>query len=145
MNEMKRMLEEVIRRRGSVELPSVGFSMYPLLRTGDVSRFRAVSQDRLRVGDVCLFMTRQGMLTGHRLHEVYENDGVTYYVFKGDTCYAVDEPVTLDCIVGQLDAIKRHSRWVRATHWRYRLLKRLSLRWPLWSRAMRRYVSNKSF
>ena len=56
-----------LQRRGWIELPSFGMSMYPLIREGDVSRFESIQPEQLRVGDICLFVSVQGIMTGHRL------------------------------------------------------------------------------
>lgn len=144
MLDASRVVGEIMKRRGSVELPASGTSMFPLLRTGDIGRFAAVARQEIKVGKVYLFRTREGALIGHRLRMVYEDGGIAYYVFKGDTSYAADEPVTIDYVIGQLVAVKRRARWHGDTHWRHRLLERLSLHWPLWSKAISKYVSIKS-
>ncbi|QJC51144.1 hypothetical protein HGI30_05910 [Paenibacillus albicereus] len=100
----------MIQKRGAMELTSFGMSMYPLIREGDVSRFERVRARDLEVGDVCLFVSGSGILTGHRLVEIRGEGAGRQYVFRGDTSYIADDPVGPEAILGLWTGVRRARR-----------------------------------
>ncbi|SDS28671.1 signal peptidase I [Paenibacillaceae bacterium GAS479] len=101
------MVAALLDKRGSMELTSFGMSMYPLIQEGDVSRFVRVRAQDLEVGDICLFVSSSGILTGHRLVEIRDEESRRQYVFRGDTSYIADEPVAGEAILGLWTGVKR--------------------------------------
>ncbi|PLT44828.1 hypothetical protein B8V81_3259 [Paenibacillus pasadenensis] len=100
----------MIQKRGAMELTSFGMSMYPLIREGDASRFVRVRARDLEVGDVCLFVSGSGILTGHRLVEIRGEGAGRQYVFRGDTSYVADDPVGPEAILGLWTGVRRARR-----------------------------------
>lgn len=101
------VIAALLKKRGFMELTSFGMSMYPLIREGDISRFVRVNAESLAVGDICLFVSGSGILTGHRLVDIRGEDGARQYVFCGDTSYAPDDPVGPESILGLWTGVKR--------------------------------------
>lgn len=104
------MVAALIQKRGAMELTSFGMSMYPLIREGDASRFVRVRARDLEVGDVCLFVSGSGILTGHRLVEIRGEGAGRQYVFRGDTSYVADDPVGPEAILGLWTGVRRARR-----------------------------------
>lgn len=101
-------LKHLIKKYGSVDIPSNGVSMYPLIQQGDVCRFIPIHpKEELNKGDIILFVSDEGLLVGHRYCGSYLENGIRYYIFKGDTNVMMDPPV-MDCqLIGKLTLIKK--------------------------------------
>lgn len=132
-----------IERRGRIELPSFGISMYPLIQQGNVSAFVKISPSQLRVGDICLFMTQQELMVAHRLVSISTKDGCVAYTFKGDTSYMPDDPVTFDHIIGRFEGVKRDGIWMPANHWRAKAIGWLAMHMPKYPGIMTRYIRRR--
>ncbi|HTG71902.1 MAG TPA: hypothetical protein VL921_21795 [Candidatus Udaeobacter sp.] len=137
MNELVPVLTAAIERTGKIELPSSGISMYPLIKEGNISTFMSVRREDLKVGDICLFVTEHGLLTGHRLYAVKEDILQEWYIFKGDTCLVPDDPVPFSSIIGRWSGVRRNSRFVPANHWESKLLAALVKYVPKWYKVIR--------
>lgn len=137
MNELTPVMSAVIKRTGRIELPSAGISMYPLIKEGNVSTFIAVRREELKIGDICLFVTIQGSLIGHRLHSVKLDGDQEWFIFKGDTCFEQDDPVPFTSIIGRWSGVRRNSRFLPSNHWKSRLLAVLTLHVPKWHKVIR--------
>lgn len=137
MHDLTPVMSAVIKRTGKLELPSAGISMYPLIKEGNVSTFLAVRREELKIGDICLFVTEQGALIGHRLYAVKQDGARELFIFKGDTCFEPDDPVPFASILGRWSGVSRNRRFQPANHWRSRLLAALALRVPKWYKVIR--------
>lgn len=137
MHDLTPAISAVIQRTGKIELPSAGISMYPLIKEGNVSTFLSVQREELKLGDICLFVTDQGALIGHRLYAVKQDGSKELFIFKGDTCFEPDDPLPFTSILGRWSGVRRNSRFQAANHWRSRLLAVLALRVPKWHKVIR--------
>ncbi|CAM4208761.1 signal peptidase [Paenibacillus endophyticus] len=137
MHDLTPVMSAVIQRTGKIELPSAGISMYPLIKEGNVSTFLSVLREELKLGDICLFVTDQGALTGHRLYAVKKDGSKELFIFKGDTCLEPDDPVPFTSILGRWSGVRRNNRFQASNHWRSRLLALLALRVPKWHKVIR--------
>ncbi|WP_409344369.1 signal peptidase I [Paenibacillus sp. MBLB4367] len=104
------LLSQHLAKQGYLEIASVGDSMYPLIREGDMCRFEPVLLEAVRKGDVLLFATKAGHLVGHRFLKQYGERGECFYVCKGDTNKFPDEPIRPQQIIGRLTLIRTASR-----------------------------------
>ncbi|WP_082197970.1 hypothetical protein [Bacillus sp. FJAT-26390] len=137
MHDLTQVMSAVIQRTGKIELPSAGISMYPLIKEGNVSTFLPVQREELKLGDICLFVTDQGALIGHRLYATKQYGSKELFIFKGDTCFEPDDPLPFTSILGRWSGVRRNSRFLAANHWRSRLLAVLALRLPEWHKVIR--------
>jgi signal peptidase len=133
-------VKTMIEKRGGLELPSHGKSMYPYIVQGSVCRFVSVDPDRLRKGDIVLFLTPAGQLVGHRYHEQVRVGGKHYFICKGDSNRTWDTPVSRDQIVGKLERVHKHGRWRRTESWTARGWAALMTRYPGLSIWIARYL-----
>jgi signal peptidase len=103
-------LQRLIKKRGWIDIPSSGVSMFPLIKEGDICRFQPIeSTNDLKKGDIILFVTLQGNLVAHRFCEKFMKNEDPFFIFKGDTNYNPDPPVEEWQIAGKLVQIKKRS------------------------------------
>ena len=99
------------------ETPSVfGYNLYyivtgsmePTIRVGDVILGKDVTADELSVGDIVTFRGESGELEGkivtHRVQSVYEENGQTYLITRGDANTADDPPVRAEAVISVMKA-----------------------------------------
>jgi signal peptidase len=85
--------------------------MFPLLRTGTICRFVAFDPDRVKRGDILLYVARTGNLVGHRyVKRVDLETGNVHYICKGDSNPDVDLPISSDQIVGAMESMQKYGR-----------------------------------
>ena len=141
MLEQSSIVSEWVKIRGSIELTSYGTSMYPLIREGDISLFKLVDSASIRVGKIYLFVTKEGLLVGHRLQALIKTEHGDTYIFKGDTNILPDEAVSINSILGEWVGISRRKRQITDRHWSSKLLTWLTIHMPKWPALMRFYIS----
>jgi signal peptidase len=104
---------ELVRRKlleqGHIEIPSVGYSMYPVIRTGDLCKFRAMEGTVPTRGSIVLFADQDGRLIGHRFIRAAQQDNSIVYICKGDTNLFADAPVRIERLLGILVSIERKN------------------------------------
>lgn len=103
---------QIARNNGEKPLISlytiVSPSMEPNIMVYDVIvDFRVEKENDLKIGDVITFYSESidtgGYTVTHRIKEIYEEEGVKYYVTKGDNNQDEDEGViTFDNIMGKV-------------------------------------------
>lgn len=77
----------------------VSASMEPTIMTDQFVLGKVTDGSEIEIGDIVAYRESGGLRRTilHRVIDIYENDGVTYYVFKGDNNKSPDEdPVTAD-------------------------------------------------
>jgi signal peptidase I len=104
MTKLKNISEHLLSDGFSVRLNTRGFSMFPLISTGDRIIIKQVRSPA--PGDVIVFK-RNDELIGHRLRRIFRKDGITFLQTKGDNQYKPDEPITPSEILGKVVEIDR--------------------------------------
>ncbi len=78
-------------------------SMEPTVKVGDIILSEKVETSALKEGDVVTFNGESGELEGkivtHRIVSIYEENGETYIITKGDANTANDPPHKAECVV----------------------------------------------
>jgi signal peptidase len=142
--EMIRGLKQIIANRGYIEIPSHGLSMFPLLRNGTVCRFVAFDPDRVKRGDILLFVACTGALVGHRyVKRVDLGAGIVNYICKGDSNPDVDPPVRSDQIVGAMESMRKYGTWLRSDSFLMQAWGEMVLSIPAFSKVIRMYLRLK--
>jgi signal peptidase I len=104
MTILKNISEHLLSDGLSVRLKTRGFSMFPLISTGDRIIIRQVRS--LSPGDVIVFK-RNDEWIGHRLRRLFMKDGIIFLQTKGDNQFQADEPITPSEILGKVIEIDR--------------------------------------
>lgn len=137
-------IKYVLEKKGWMDVPASGVSMYPLIKKGDICRFIALDPDHIRKGDIILFLTNEGRLVGHRYYRSFIRNRIIYHTFRGDTNAQFDSPVMTGQCIGKLTRIKKGT-WVLnqdgmlAKGWG-----RLVLIFPAFPRFCKRFLSLKN-
>lgn len=113
MNEHAILLRNLVNKHGHLEVPSKGLSMYPFIKEGDCCLFKDIDPSLIKRGDVVLFQSREGNLTGHRFIKSHKSITKQWFIFKGDTNLYPDAPVRETEIIGVLTSIRRNNRMIR--------------------------------
>lgn len=85
-------------------------SMRPALEVGDVAVTVEVDPKRINIGDTIQYMMGPEKII-HRVIEIYEEDGVRYYIVKGDANRIADDPITDRRITGKLMLVIPKIGW----------------------------------
>src|SRR5208283_740764 len=89
-----------------VRIKTCGISMFPLIRTDD--RIVITSDKNIHIGDMIVFKRGETMFC-HRLARIFDNDGHRYFQTIGDSHFRLDEPITIDQILGKVVKIEREN------------------------------------
>lgn len=87
-------------------LPTIGPSMYPVIRAGDKVYVESLKGRTPETGDIILFKSGETMIC-HRLVKIFEKDSVIYYQTRGDAFFYKDRPITYNEIIGRVKKIER--------------------------------------
>lgn len=112
-NPQLALIRQKLDQQGAIDIPSVGYSMFPVIQTGDMCRFKPVDKGAsggLQPGDILLFADSSDRLIGHRLLRAAQFNGQEIYICKGDTNEFADDPVRRDRLLGILVSIERSNR-----------------------------------
>ncbi|NYE03876.1 signal peptidase [Bacillus niacini] len=134
------LFKNIVRKDGFIELPSVGYSMFPFIRKGDICRFVPCDPQTLKKGDVVLFHSESGQLIAHRFSHSNILENRRYYFFKGDTNLGFDQPVMDYHIIGKLTSIQRLNKGFSIENPFFKRWGKLMLVMPLISGILRRYL-----
>ena len=110
----KARFEDIIREKGFLIYTSVGDSMNPLIREGDLLVIRAV-KGRLKKYDIPLYKRDSGQFVLHRIIKVRDGD----YLICGDNRHYVESGITDRHIIGVLTEIIRDGETISVYDKRY--------------------------
>ncbi len=106
LNKVKDVSTDLLEDGFDIRISTLGLSMYPLIRTGD--KITIGPGKNFEIGDIVLF-NRDDQLVCHRLVKAYEKSGIKYYQTRGDSFFGLDEPVTVEQILGKVVRIEREN------------------------------------
>ncbi|WP_261302592.1 signal peptidase I [Paenibacillus andongensis] len=141
--EFVQMVSHVMEKRGWIELPAEGTSMYPFIKKGDICRFVLAEAGNLRKGDIILFRTSHGSLVAHRFCRTLTRNLQLHFLCKGDTNLAHDEVIRMDQMIGKMSWIERNGRIIKVTDPAYYVWGQLILTFPLISLLLRVYLNRR--
>lgn len=134
------LIRKTLSRNGYVDIPSSGYSMFPLIREGNVCRFVPFDERRARRGDILLFLTDRGELVGHRYIRGEVRETRMLYVCKGDSNMRTDAPVQADRVVAKLAHIKKKRYVLQADRGIALLAGRMLTHLPFLSKGIQLYL-----
>jgi signal peptidase I len=126
------LIDQAMKKKGWIDLPAQGTSMYPLIKRGDICRFTSCEPSSIRKGDIILYRSKSGSLVAHRFYQLRHMGHEVQYIFKGDTNLGLDEPVTQDQIIGKM-----------MTNFSADIWSGIILSFPFLSKILRIYLNRK--
>ncbi|WP_171683084.1 signal peptidase I [Paenibacillus planticolens] len=128
-------------KRGWIELPARGTSMYPFIKRGDICRFVLTEAGHVKKGDILLFQASSGKLVAHRFCRLVRRNKQLYFLCKGDANLAHDEVIAMDQMIGKMTLLERNGRIIHATDMTAYVWGQIVLTIPVTSRLLRLYLS----
>ena len=137
--ELTALAESMLKEGKSVDIPTRGYSMRPMLRF-DGSFVRLAPPETLRCGDVALYRYPDGTCVLHRIVSVRGDE----LICRGDGNLWT-EHVKPEWVIGVVTNFNRSGKWVSVNAAGYRLYRFLWMKlWflrkyamPLWQRLKR--------
>lgn len=102
---------EVLRSFGPLQFPSVGRSMLPTIRPGDVLVVEPIGEGAATVGDVVV-TGRLGQLCAHRVISVDRGSEKPLWMTQGDGLPVSDPPVAANELLGRVRYVIRAGKLV---------------------------------
>ena len=99
--------KEAIDRGRTLTMQVVGFSMFPLLATGDGIEINSCTYADIKAGDMVCF--RVDAMTCHRVMLKFKAGQRRYIVTKGDTSLKPDKPVPAEAVMGRVTVVRKGS------------------------------------
>jgi signal peptidase I len=137
------LISNTIEKKGRIDLPAQGNSMFPFIREGDICRFVSCHSALLKKGDIVLFQSLNGQMVAHRLHHQKSINNEPYYVFKGDTNLGHDDPIRDDQLIGILTLIQKRKTILHVTGLTASVWSQMILATPFLSLLLRLYLNHK--
>lgn len=141
--ETLKLIQDVLRKKGFIDIPSYGRSMEPYIKKGDLCRFVPFNPLSIRKGDVVLYIAASGQLIGHRVKEILQTNKGNVFRLKGDTNLGFDEEVGREQFIGQLLLIQRGDKVLEPSDFSLRCWTRMVLTFPRLSVMLNKRVMKK--
>ena len=106
MRKFKGISEDLLANGYNVRIKTSGFSMFPLIWTGD--KVTISPQKDVNIGDVIVF-TRDGRMVAHKVVRIFEKSGIQHYQTRGDSIFSLDKPITAGRILGKVIRVEREN------------------------------------
>jgi len=127
----------------TVKIEANGYSMYPLIRPGDIIYIEPCGNDEAPVPGEIIAWKRDSGFVVHRLIRITRGNDVTSFITRGDSCSREDNPVTREQVAGRVirtenssgERIKSGERLIRKPNYLYN-------RFLLWHAIRLRKVLN---
>jgi len=111
-NAILQTVAELIAENKIVKIRLGGTSMFPFLRDGDVAYIQKVEIEKLKRGDVIVFLSNYKFIA-HRIVKKITRNNETCLLCKGDARSKFDPIITPDKYLGRIDVIERHKKIIR--------------------------------
>lgn len=113
--------KEILDRGNLLRIPTVGSSMYPVSRSGDIITIRSTRAADVSIGDVIVYNTGERMVA-HRLVSKRKKNNQTLLICQGDTFIRPDPSIRPEQVLGKVVAVSRNSRTIRLDTVKSRLI-----------------------
>lgn len=112
--DLEKLTEQVLGRGGVLWFRAHGFSMYPLLRNGDLVMLRPAGPSSLSAGAIVLCRCATGLMA-HRIvrMSIDPHEGTQSVVVRGDAPTSPEALVSVSDILGEVSAVRRGDSVVR--------------------------------
>lgn len=86
----------------SIRIKALGYSMYPCIKPGSLILIEPISvKGSPHPGEIIAIKREAGLIV-HRLTKIIIQNGMRYYVARGDSNAYADNPVKIDKIAGRI-------------------------------------------
>lgn len=113
--------KEILRKGNLLRIPTVGSSMHPVSRSGDIITVRPTRVGGISAGDVIVYKAGRRMVA-HRLVSKRKENNRVVLICQGDTFMRPDPPIQADQVLGKVVAVSRNGRTVRLDTAKSRLI-----------------------
>lgn len=121
--------EALLEDNYQLRINTRGFSMFPVIRPGDVCLVEKCTASQIIPGDVVV--VRKGHnLIAHRLVRVLTTDKEYQYICRGDNNHFDDIPATANEVVGKVMLVSRSKKTYRTDGLKMKLERKLIMRFP---------------
>ena len=115
----------VLESGNSVELPAVGYSMFPTLQPGDIVVMKSLANRELPIPGTIIILKDDHRLIMHRLLSIKNVYNNTMVITRGDSMPKEDDPWNPNNILGFATSFKRCGKRYslkcsNPAKWRYR-------------------------
>jgi signal peptidase I len=91
----------------SIKVRAEGYSMYPSIKPGSIVFIESFTDDLQPVpGDIIAWKKESGFVV-HRLIRKEEADDIKYFITRGDSIPAEDDPVPFELIAGKVVKVEK--------------------------------------
>lgn len=99
---VKDISQSLLSEGKTIRIKAHGYSMYPCIKPGSLILIEPVSNKGLpRQGEIIAIRRENGLVV-HRLTKIVRKNGILYYLARGDSNAFIDDPVTIDKIIGRI-------------------------------------------
>ncbi len=86
----------------SIRIKAHGYSMYPCIKPGSLILIEPISVKGFPLPGEIIAIKREAGLIVHRLTKIKIQNGIRYYIARGDSNAYADNPVKIDKIAGRI-------------------------------------------
>ncbi len=137
------LIKSTVVKDGYIDLPSMGDSMFPLIKQGDICRFYSLNHNSIKKGDIILYFTDSGRLVAHRYIKALYLEDKIQYIFKGDANLGLDQPVFENQLLGKLQFIKRGNKKLLVDNSLFFYWGKIILLFPIISGLLRNHLKKE--
>ncbi len=113
--------KEILREGSLLRISTVGSSMYPVSRSGDIITVRPTRAVDVSAGDVILYNAGRRMVA-HRLVSKRKENNQVVLICQGDTFMRPDPSIQPEQVLGKVVAVSRNGRTIRLDTAKSRLI-----------------------
>jgi len=124
MNEDRTPDDNLLKDGRTTLFKMNGNSMFPVLKDGDVGMVQQCDPEKLRVGDIVVFKSRDKYVA-HRLIKIQKKGALTFFTARGDKNPINDPPFTAEALAGQIIQFTRGTKIHTTKDRKVRLLTKL--------------------
>jgi signal peptidase I len=86
----------------TIRIKAHGYSMYPCIKPGSLILIEPLNIKGMpRPGEIIAIQRESGLIV-HRLSKIINNNGIMFYIARGDSNAYADNPVKIDKIAGRI-------------------------------------------
>ena len=123
--DFSQLARQILSEGHALRFRTVGVSMWPLIRDGDLVEIQPAAPDSYRKGDILLYEQQRGVLLVHRVIAVRWEDDQMSLLMQGDALRSADGLAALSQVLGRVALVDRNGRLIHLDSPFQRLLGRL--------------------